>query len=95
MPTPRRSGGTSATSAPSIRIVPPLGTSTPATRRRSTVLPAPDGPKIATVCPSATLSETRSSAFADWKRFETLRSSMVAMSPPYPFTAPSDSPSTR
>ncbi len=53
MERPRLAGGTSVTSAPSIRMRPPLTSSSPAMRRSSVVLPQPDGPTKTTNEPSA------------------------------------------
>src|ERR1700716_4013133 len=44
MDRPRFAGGTSTTLRPSIRICPPVTSSSPAIRRNSVVLPQPDGP---------------------------------------------------
>ena len=43
----RFQGGTAAMSWPSIRILPAVGVSKPASMRRSVVLPQPDGPSSA------------------------------------------------
>ena len=60
MPTPRSSGGTPVMSAPSSAMVPASCSTAPAMQRRSTVLPAPEGPKSASVPPSGTSNETPS-----------------------------------
>jgi hypothetical protein len=56
--TGRRYAGMAVTSCPRSRIVPASGRSKPATRRRSVVLPHPDGPSNVTNCPDGTSSET-------------------------------------
>jgi hypothetical protein len=71
MPMPRSSGGASVTSRPSRRMAPLSGTSTPATRRRRTVLPVPDGPKITRISPLSADSETSSRILAALKPLET------------------------
>src|SRR3977135_2777733 len=43
-------------------MLPPLGSSSPATMRRVVVLPQPDGPSSVTSSPCATLNETSSTA---------------------------------
>jgi hypothetical protein len=41
-----------------MRIVPAVGSSSPAIRRRIVVLPQPDGPSSVTSVPDATLNDT-------------------------------------
>ncbi len=53
MESPRFAGGTSTTLAPSIKMRPPLTSSSPAIIRRSVVLPQPDGPTKTTNDPSS------------------------------------------
>src|ERR1700716_2379041 len=53
MDRPRFAGGTSTTLRPSIRICPPVTSSSPAIRRSSVVLPQPDGPTKTTKEPSS------------------------------------------
>src|SRR5262249_35413521 len=56
---------------PAIRMAPAIGRLKPAIRRRSVVLPQPLGPSSTTVSPSATVSETRSTATRSPKRIVT------------------------
>ena len=49
---------TSATPESSSRMRPPVGASSPPTRRRSVDLPHPEGPTIATISPAATSTST-------------------------------------
>src|SRR5438034_1492908 len=53
MDSPRLAGGTSTTFLPSIRICPPVTSSSPAIRRKSVVFPQPDGPTKTTKEPSS------------------------------------------
>src|ERR1700676_1620138 len=53
MDRPRLAGGTSTTFFPSIRILPPETSSSPAIRRSSVVLPHPEGPTKTTKEPSS------------------------------------------
>ena len=53
----RASGAMSRIERPSTVTSPALGRSKPAIVRKSTVLPAPDAPKIATISPRPTVSE--------------------------------------
>ena len=54
MPTSRASGPSPTTDWPAILMSPASGATMPAISRSSTVLPAPDGPKIAIVSPRST-----------------------------------------
>ena len=60
--TGRRLGGTWVTSWPSIRMRPSSGVSSPATMRRSVVLPQPEGPSRAKNSPSSMDRDTLSTA---------------------------------
>ncbi len=53
MERPRLAGGTLVMSTPSIRIGPPVTSSSPAIRRSSVDLPQPDGPTKTTNSPSS------------------------------------------
>src|ERR1700716_3147950 len=53
MDRPRFAGGTPTTLRPSIRICPPVTPSRPAIRRKSVVLPQPEGPTKTTKEPSS------------------------------------------
>src|ERR1700761_2688589 len=53
MDRPRLAGGVSTTFLPSIRMLPPVTSSSPAISRSSVVLPQPDGPTNTTKEPSA------------------------------------------
>ncbi len=53
MESPRFAGGTSTTLEPSIKMRPPLTSSSPAIIRSSVVLPQPDGPTKTTNDPSS------------------------------------------
>ena len=66
------------------KILPSSGCSTPATRRRSTVLPDPDGPKIATISPLSAAREMRSSTLPVLNSLLTERISRLAMISPSP-----------
>ena len=79
MPMSRRAGGSAVISAPSTRTVPASGVSKPATTLSSVVLPDPLGPRIVRSSPSATSSDTPSSAKTSPKRLVTpsTRSSAV------------------
>ncbi|MCY1242261.1 hypothetical protein D9M72_552130 [compost metagenome] len=54
----RSFGATSLTMRPSMRISPPLMSSSPASIRRSVDLPQPDGPTSVTNSPSSIFTET-------------------------------------
>ncbi len=58
----RRLAGSSVLVTSSMRISPLVGTSKPAIRRRSVVLPQPDGPSSEKNSPAPISSETSSSA---------------------------------
>src|SRR2546421_611059 len=62
MLTGRRCGGTSEISAPSSRIEPLSGLSSPASMRSSVVLPQPDGPSSAKNSPALISSDRSSTA---------------------------------
>ena len=62
MLTSRSEGGSSVTSSPPIRIVPPVGTSRPAIMRSVVVLPQPEGPSSVTRCPASIVKDTASTA---------------------------------
>src|ERR1700676_3729441 len=53
MDRPRLAGGTSTTFFPSIRILPPVTSSSPAIKRSNVVLPQPEGPTKTTKEPSS------------------------------------------
>src|SRR5579863_2283570 len=76
---PRSLGPSSVTSRPSMRIFPPLGSSSPAMSRSSVDLPQPDGPTRTRNSPSATLSERLGMTVAAPKRFARFSISRVAM----------------
>src|SRR5712671_1803891 len=92
MPILRRRGGTrtpssgAETTVPPMRIVPPLGCSSPATQRKVVVLPQPEGPSSTTISPAATVKLTSSTAgrpVAKTLRRRSIRSS-ADISPPLP-----------
>src|SRR5580692_12141825 len=60
----RRCGGTSDTSTPSSRILPDVGCSKPAIRRKVVVLPQPDGPSREKNSPLATVRSMLSTAIS-------------------------------
>jgi hypothetical protein len=71
----RRSGGVQlplpATHFPATSISPASGSSKPAIRRSSVVLPQPDGPRSATNSPRSMQSRASSTAWTAPYRFET------------------------
>ena len=71
MPMSRRAGGSAVISTPSTRTVPASGVSKPATTLSRVVLPDPLGPRIVRSSPSATASDTPSSAKTSPKRLVT------------------------
>src|SRR4051812_34459005 len=77
MLTGRRCGGTSAMSAPSMRIHPASGVSNPASMRRSVVLPHPEGPSRAKNSPRPISTETSSTATVAPKRLVTPRTATI------------------
>src|SRR5438552_8704453 len=82
MAMPRARGGRSATSRPPMRIDPDVGDSSPATMRKSVVLPQPDGPSSTRNSPSLVAKSTPSTArTAPSKCFTSDRTSRVATPP--------------
>ena len=69
--TGRRCGGISVTSSPPMNRLPDVGRSKPASNRSSVVLPLPEPPSSAKHSPSATSSETSSTATTSPKRLLT------------------------
>ena len=76
MLTGRWYGGIPAISCPSIRIVPELGCSKPASMRSSVVLPQPDDPSRANISPLPIFSDTASTAVKSPNRLVTSRTAM-------------------
>src|SRR3954464_7024086 len=82
MPSPRTSAGTSMPRARSktmrspMRMLPPLGSSSPAIMRKVVVLPQPEGPSSVSNSPSAAVSVAPSTAAKAPKLFERLSSAM-------------------
>src|SRR5579862_830226 len=68
MLTGRRCGGTPVMSSPSIRMRPASGVSSPASRRKSVVLPQPEPPSRANSSPRAISRSTLSTATTAPKR---------------------------
>src|SRR5581483_4663935 len=77
MPMLRAYGGRPSTRRVPKRISPRSATWKPATSRSSVVLPQPEGPSSVNSSPSATSSDTRSTASVVSNRFVTSRSSMI------------------
>src|SRR5829696_3996364 len=82
MPRPRISAGTSiprarpSTTRSPIRMLPPLGSSSPAIIRKVVVLPQPEGPSSVSSSPSAAVSVAPSTATKAPKLLERLSSAM-------------------
>src|SRR3546814_9248469 len=96
MPKSRLCVGTGVMSAPSSRMRPALGTSSPATMRSSVVLPQPEGPSRQTKVPCGTASDTSSTAVNSPKFL--LMPSMTRPDMAYPFShlaSPFDTPLKR
>src|SRR3954470_15666738 len=81
MERPRLAGGTLVTSAPSIRIRPPVTSSSPAINRSKVVLPQPEGPTKTTKEPSAISSDAPWMMSCVPKDFRTFSSVMLPMLP--------------
>src|SRR5947199_3258057 len=77
--TSRSAGASPVTSRPLIRTDPLSGASSPATRRKVVVLPAPVGPSSATNSPSATFSDSSLIAGVPLNALETALISTSAM----------------
>src|SRR6478735_3134504 len=90
MARPRSAGRRSETSRSPISTRPDVRVSRPAMMRSSVVLPQPDGPSRATNSPSATVSDTSSSAFAAPNILPILSMTMPAMA--WPPSAVRDAP---
>ncbi len=95
MERPRLAGGVSVTSAPSIRMRPPVTSSSPAMSRSSVVLPQPEGPTKTTKEPSSISRSAPLMMSCDPKDFFTPSRVMRAMGlPRFYFTAPKVRPRT-
>src|SRR3954471_11000813 len=82
MATSRWCGATPCMSCPPITTEPESGVSRPAIRRRSVVLPDPDGPSTARRSPSETVRSSDSSAGVAGPYFlDSFRSSITDVSP--------------
>ena len=89
-PTPRRSGGIwipgPATTTSLMRMRPPVGRSSPAVRRRSVVLPHPEGPTRQTISPGAISRLTPRTAWIEpnlrWTSSNVSRAAMIAAAEP-------------
>src|SRR6478609_2868127 len=90
MARPRSAGRRSETSRSPISTRPEERVSSPAMMRSSVVLPQPEGPSKATNSPSATVSDTSSSAFAAPNNLPILSMTMPAMG--WPPSAVRDAP---
>jgi hypothetical protein len=78
----RRFGGTPATGWPAMAMAPSVGSSKPASMRRSVVLPQPEGPSREKNSPARTVTETWSKAVKAPKRLVARRTSMIGASDP-------------
>ena len=84
----RRLAGTPAIASPAIAIEPSVGWSNPASRRRSVVLPQPDGPSSEKNSPVPIVSETSCSAANEPNRRVTRRTSTIGLTALMPPSRP-------
>ena len=82
MASSRLAGASPVTSRPSMLMVPPLASSSPAISRSSVDLPQPDGPTKTTNSPSSMTRSISGMMAVDPKDFETFLSVMFPIFPP-------------